>query len=105
MYIQGETLINLFYLILSYLTCFLDASKAFDRISYWILYKKLSDCNTPSLIVRVLMFCYQKHPICVKQGKRTFEHFGIFNGVRQGGVLSLQLFAIYMDDLSVCLTQ
>ena len=25
--------------------------------------------------------------------------------VRQGGVLSPQLFAIYMDDLSVCLTQ
>ena len=27
------------------------------------------------------------------------------NGVRQGGVLSSQLIAISMDDLSVCLTQ
>ena len=29
----------------------------------------------------------------------------IINGVRQGRVWSSQLFAIYMDDLSVCLTQ
>ena len=38
-------------------------------------------------------------------GQRTSEYFSIINGVRQGGVLSLQLFAIYMNDLSVCLTQ
>ena len=37
-------------------TCFLDASKAFDRISHWTLFKKLIACNTPLLIVRILMF-------------------------------------------------
>ena len=31
--------------------------------------------------------------------------FSIINRVRQDGVLLPQLFAIYMDDLSVCLTQ
>ena len=35
----------------------------------------------------------------------TSEYYSIINGVRQGGVLSPQLFAIYMDYLSVCLTQ
>ena len=86
-------------------TCFLDASKAFDRISHWTLFKKLIACNTPLLIVRILMFWYQRQSICVKWGKRTSEYFSIINGVRQGGVLSPQLFAIYMNDLSVCLTQ
>ena len=51
------------------------------------------------------MFCYQRQSICVKWGKKTSEYFSINNGVRQGRVLSPQLFAIYMDDLSVCLTQ
>ena len=51
------------------------------------------------------MFWYQRQSICVKGGKRTFEYFTIINAVRQGGVLSPQLFAIYIDDLSVCLTQ
>ena len=51
------------------------------------------------------MFWYQRQTICVRWGKRTSEYFSIINGVRQGGVLSTQLFAIYMDDLSVNLTQ
>ena len=33
------------------------------------------------------------------------DYFTIINEVRQGGSWSPQLFAIYMDDLSVCLTQ
>ena len=39
-------------------SCFLEASKAFDRISDWTLFKKLIVCNTPLLIVRILMFWY-----------------------------------------------
>ena len=51
------------------------------------------------------MFRHQRQSICVKWDKRTSEYFSIINGVRQGGVLSPQLFDIYMNDLSVCLTQ
>ena len=36
-------------------TCFLDASKALDRISHWTLFKKLIACSTPVLIVRILL--------------------------------------------------
>ena len=84
-------------------TCFLDASKAFDRISHWTLFKKLIACNTPVLIVRILMFWYQRQSICVKWDKRTSEYFSIINGVRQGGVCRLNcwLFTwmIYQYDL------
>ena len=52
-----------------------------------------------------MMFWYQKQSICVKWGKMTSEYFSIIHGVRQGGVLSPQMFAIYMDDLSICLTE
>ena len=46
--------------------CFLDASKAFDRINHWTLFKKLIDCNVPLLIVRILVFWYQMQLVCVK---------------------------------------
>ena len=32
-------------------TCFLDTSKAFDRINHWTLFRKLIDCQVPLLIV------------------------------------------------------
>ena len=31
-------------------TCFLDTSKAFDRINHWTLFRKLIDCQVPLLI-------------------------------------------------------
>ena len=34
--------------------CFLDASKAFDRVSHTVLFKKLIDRGVPGYIVRIL---------------------------------------------------
>ena len=36
--------------------CYLDASKAFDRINFWVLFKKLLDRGLPNIIVRLLIF-------------------------------------------------
>ena len=38
--------------------------------------------------------------MCIKWGKANSDYFNVSNGVRQGGVLSSKLFAIYIDDLS-----
>ena len=38
--------------------------------------------------------------MCVKWGKVDSEYFNVLNGVRQGGILSPKLFAIYVVDLS-----
>ena len=41
-------------------TCLLDASKAFHLVNHWTLFAKLIETDAPLLIVRVLLFWYQK---------------------------------------------
>ena len=84
----------------SVFTCFLDAAKAFDRVSHWTLFSKLIQRNIPLVIVRIISFWYQTQTMCIKWGKFNSMYFNVSNGVRQGGVLSPKLFAIYIDDLS-----
>ena len=81
-------------------SCFLDASKAFDRVNHWKLFRKLITRKVPLMIVRMLIFWYSKQEMCIKWGQATSDYFTISNGVRQGGILSPRLFAVYVDDLS-----
>ena len=46
--------------------CFLDASKAFDKIYHYILFRKLFDRKTPIVLVRILLFWYTNQTMCVK---------------------------------------
>ena len=85
-------------------TCFLDAAKAFDRVSHWTLFSKMMYRNVSLAIVRIIAYWYQTQTICVKWGKVNSAYFNVSNGVRQGGILSPKLFAIYVDDLSHELT-
>ena len=38
---------------------FLDASKAFDKISHWTLFKKMIDRDVPIYLVKILCYWYQ----------------------------------------------
>ena len=80
--------------------CFLDASKAFDRVNHWVLFKKLINRKVPSLIVRLLLFWYRNQVMNIRWGSSLSDHFAVLNGVRQGGILSPLLFNVYMDDLT-----
>ena len=79
---------------------FLDASKAFDKISHWTLFKKLIDRHVPLYLVVTLCYWYQHQEMTVKWGHCISNSFNVTNGVRQGGVLSPQLFSVYIDGLS-----
>lgn len=72
--------------------CFLDASKAFDRVNHARLFEKLVQRGTPGYLVRILLFWYSHQSMTVRWGDAMSEHFHVSNGVRQGGILSPYLF-------------
>ena len=81
-------------------SCFLDASKAFDRVNHWTLFRKLLNRGVPVILIRILLYWYRTQTFCIKWGSTTSEFFNVSNGVRQGGILSPYLFIVYIDDLS-----
>ena len=86
-------------------SCFLDASKAFDRVNHSILFEKLAKRGIPAYIRRILIFWYQHQKMCVKWGSLTSDLFSVSNGVRQGSILSPHFFNVYVDDLSTQLNK
>ena len=104
-YILKEVL-NLYKSLNSCLSvCFLDASKAFDRVNHSVLFDKLRCRGMPSYLLRILVYWYENQTMCVRWGKLVSDPFTVSNGVRQGGILSPRFFSIYMDDLSTRLNK
>ena len=50
------------------LIAFLNASKAFDRVNHYMLFKKLIERNMPTCFVRILYYWYSKQNMKVKWG-------------------------------------
>ncbi len=79
--------------------CFLDASKAFDRVNHTTLFKMLIDRNLPPTVLRFLFSWYRDQELVVRWNADISASFNVSNGVRQGGVLSPILFTVYIDEL------
>ena len=54
-------------------TCFLDASKAFDKINHFKFFRKSLDRKTSIVGVRILLFWYSKQTVCAKCGRCVFN--------------------------------
>jgi hypothetical protein len=79
--------------------CFIDFSKAFDKVNRNILLRKL----VPTLDGKIwasLFEYYEKSSIRVRLNSSTSEPIKTTIGVKQGGPLSPKLFTIYVDELT-----
>ena len=85
--------------------CFLDASKAFDRVDHDILFSILRKRGLNPMILRLLEFWYRNLTARVRWSGVLSDEFPVSNGVRQGGVLSPLLFTLYIDDLLLQLSE
>ena len=77
----------------------LDCSKAFDKVKHDVLFKILVNANICPLILKLLinMYLQMKGKVCWNGEYSNI--FSVFNGVKQGGVISPVLFSLYMDGL------
>ncbi len=78
---------------------FIDASKAFNHVQYCKLFNELVNRNISPLVLRLLLNMYTKQQLQVRWGNAMSQQFTVCNGVKQGGVLSPILFAVYIDGL------
>ena len=79
--------------------CALDVSKAFDRVNFYGLFKILVDCLFPKCFIDLLLDWFSKCISCVRWNGILSSPFAMYAGVRQGGLLSPALFAMYIDKL------
>ena len=80
-------------------SCFLDASKAFDRVVHAGLFLKLIQRKVPLIFLALIISRYGSLLCQVKWGDSYSDWFLVTAGVRQGGVLSPDFYSIYVDDL------
>jgi hypothetical protein len=77
----------------------LDASKAFDRVSFAKLFLKMLNRNISPIVIRMLISLYCNQSYGIKWNNSMSATFPVCNGVRQGAVFSPVLFCIYLDEL------
>ena len=81
-------------------TCFMDISKAFDRVDNDKLIEILIDRKLPIFIVDVLKYWFCNQLFYVKWHNYLSESFSPTCGLRQGSLLSPVLFTVFLDNLS-----
>ncbi|XP_049882113.1 uncharacterized protein LOC126378053 [Pectinophora gossypiella] len=80
--------------------CFLDLSKAFDLVSYDVLWKKMvNDTTLPLDIVSIFKYWYSNQRNSVRWAGVHSDMYRLECGVRQGGLTSPKLFNLYMNRL------
>lgn len=79
--------------------CTVDLSKAFDTMNHFVLFTKLMERKFPVQLLDLFVLWFTMSETCVRWGSHDSYFFKLNAGVRQGGVLSPYLFALFIDDL------
>jgi hypothetical protein len=77
----------------------IDASKAFHKVNRLYLWVKLIEANVEPAIIRSIILYYNESEIIVSLNSENSAPFKSTVGVRQGGILSPRLFAIYVHEM------
>ena len=80
-------------------SCFIDLSKAFERVNHRILLNKLQEMGVPLKVLRILTYILSNSFASVKVGSVRSRKWRIIRGVRQGGVLSAYFFNVYINSI------
>ena len=77
--------------------CFIDYSKAFDRVKHTELIQMLSELDIDGKDLRLIRNLYWDQKAAIKIGDQISNYVDIKRGVRQGCVLSPDLFSLYSE--------
>ena len=81
--------------------CFIDYTKAFDRVKHDLLFEILSKAGVPDKEINIIKNLYLQQKATVRYDNETYEEITIKRGVRQGCILSPCLFNIYTEYLLI----
>jgi exonuclease III len=80
-------------------TCFVDFKKAFDSIPHWAMIHKLQSNGIDGNFLNIIQDMYTKTTLCVKTQQQLTTTFPGEVGVRQGDILSPNIFKLFINDL------
>src|SRR5688572_3546064 len=80
-------------------------SKAFHKVNHHPLFGKLIDTAVPRELLCILISSYSMSAAYVRWDNMMSDVISLVCGVRQGGVLSPILFAVYVNDIIEKLSQ
>ena len=77
--------------------CFIDYTKAFDKVQHREIFSLLQDLDLDGKDLRVLRNLYWEQTVCMRVGGDKSPYTDVKRGVRQGCVLSPDLFNLYSE--------
>ena len=76
---------------------YIDLEKAYDRIDRDAMWRVLSMYGINEKLLKVVQSLYERSEACVRVCREEDEWFSVDVGLRQGCVMSLWLFNVFMD--------
>ena len=77
----------------------MDYTKAFDSVEHQQLWTVMREMGFPKRIVSLIEALYSEQQSAVRTDSGTTYWFSVSKGVRQGCIMSPQLFSVYTESI------